>query len=88
MTKVKNINGTSRFNSRVWLDYWEEQTEGKATRCGAIDCKSKEELVGAHVMKANSSDKKYYITPLCKGCNKRTDEFDVDTELVPVPSNL
>ena len=46
------------------------------------------DLVGAHVQKANSSDKSWYITPLCKACNQRTDEFDVFWDLVPVPSNL
>jgi hypothetical protein len=92
MTKVKNINGTSRFPAHSgynsWLEYWEKQTGQKATECGAINCKSNEQLFGAHVIKVNSSDKKYYITPLCPKCNKRTDNFNVDTELVPVPSNL
>ncbi len=92
MTLVKNVHGQSYDSPpkgcSSWLDYWEKQTGKKATRCGAINCKSNEQLFGAHVIKVNSSDKKYYITPLCPKCNKRTDNFNVDTELVPVPSNL
>lgn len=69
------------------LDYWEKQTGTKKYTCGASGC-SNSDLVGAHVQKVNSSDKSWYITPLCKACNQRTDEFDVFWDLVPVPSNL
>ena len=65
----------------------EKQTGTKKYTCGASGC-SNSDLVGAHVQKANSSDKSWYITPLCKACNQRTDEFDVFWDLVPVPSNL
>lgn len=91
MTKVKNVLGSSRFAApdgySSWLDYWEKQTGTKKFTCGASGC-SNSDLVGAHVQKANSSDKSWYITPLCKACNQRTDEFDVFWNLVPVPSNL
>jgi hypothetical protein len=91
MTKVKNVSGSSRFTPpsgySSWLDYWEKQTGGKRFICGATDC-SKKDLVGAHVQKIDSSDKKWYITPLCKTCNQRTDELNVVWDLVPVPHNL
>lgn len=91
MPKVKNINGTSRFPAplgyKSWLDYWEKQTGKKAYYCGTSGC-FRTDLVGAHVMKVNSLDKHYYITPLCSKCNQRHDEFYVTTELVPVPSRL
>ena len=45
-------------------------------------------MIGAHVQKANSYDNRWYVTPLCRTCNNRTDEFDVFFDLVPVPSNL
>lgn len=42
MTKVTNINGSSRFASpsgyNTWLDYWEAQTGKSAWRCSATDC--------------------------------------------------
>ena len=90
MTKVKNVVGSSRFPApsgySSWLDYWEKKTGTKKSICGVSGC-SKKELVGAHVQKVNSTDQKWYITPICGDCNKRTDEFDVVWDLVPVPSN-
>ena len=91
MTKVKNVVGSSRFpvpfGYSSWLDYWEKQTGESATSCGTCGMFAAAE-VGAHVQKADSTDKRYYITPLCRRCNQRTDEFYVNTKLVPVPSNL
>ncbi len=92
MTYVKNASGTSRWSKpstgeSSWLEYWEKQTGKKATRCGATDCHSTGELVGGHVQKVFGGNE-IYITPLCKGCNNRTDNFWVDTELVRVPSGL
>jgi hypothetical protein len=92
MTKVKNVNGSSRFpkpqNYDSWLEYWERQTGKKARSCSAVGCGARTDLVGAHVQKAYGDDKHYYIVPLCSACNQRADTFDVEAELVPVPSNL
>ena len=91
---VKNVNGSSRFSSPAgydsWLEYWEDKSGKTASRCSTTDCKlsGRNNLVGAHVQKAYSSDKSWYIVPLCKSCNTRTDVFEVDAQLVPVPSNL
>lgn len=88
---VKNVNGSSRFQAprgyASWLDYWESMTGEKAYFCGATGCINTD-LVGAHVQKAYSTDQHWYITPLCRSCNSRTDVFYVTTKLVPVPSNL
>ena len=94
MTKVKNVNGSSRFESPAgydtWLDYWEDKSGKTASVCSATDCYTfgRNKLVGAHVQKVNGFDNSWYIVPLCRGCNNRTDEFYVDEKLVPVPSNL
>lgn len=87
--KVRNVNGTSRFSPKggSWLDYWKEQTGESPYYCAANGC-YETDLVGAHVQKVNSIDKCYYIVPLCRSCNQRTDEFEVNKKLVPVPSNL
>ncbi len=90
--RVKNVDGSSRFPKPAgfdsWLDYWEKQTGRSATNCSANSWCGRD-LVGAHVQKVNSTDKCYYIVPLCRSCNQRNDEFEVDTNLlVPVPSNL
>ena len=92
MTYVKNASGTSRWSKpstgeSSWLEYWEKKTGKKATRCGATDCHSTGTLVGAHVLKVFGGNE-LFITPLCTGCNQRSDNFWVDTELVRVPSGL
>lgn len=57
MTKVKNVNGSSRFSSpagyNTWLDYWEAKSGKTASRCSATDChqSGRWNLVGAHVQK-------------------------------------
>ena len=89
---VKNASGTSRWSKpstgeSSWLEYWEKHVGHKATHCGATDCRSSYNLVGAHV-KIVGGDDCIYITPLCGRCNQRADSFWVDTELVPVPSRL
>ena len=94
MIKVKNVNGSSRFASPAgydsWLEYWEDKSRKTAWRCSATDChlRGRENLIGAHVQKVYGTDKSWYIVPLCRGCNTRTDEFYVDETLIPVPSNL
>lgn len=91
MVKVKNLNGTSDklpqgYNS--WLEFWEGKTGKTADHCGATDCnvKGRDNLVGAHFKKVGVGDYRHYITPLCRGCNQRSDEFYVDTELVHAES--
>lgn len=80
-TTVKNLNGTSQKNPpcgyRCWLDFWEQKTDRKAGKCAHCDNTA---TLGAHVKPVNGS--LTYIVPLCDECNKRTDEFTVDKELV------
>lgn len=91
---VRNINGSSRFPNAYgrlpWIKYWESVSGEKATKCMASDCGGNHvELDGAHVQKAYGTDGRWYIVPLCKACNHRTDIFFVPTDMmVPVPSNL
>lgn len=88
---VKNVLGSSRFPAPAgygsWLEYWERHSGQSAYYCSASGCFGTD-LVGAHVQKAYGDDKRWYIVPLCKSCNKRTDTFYVSATLVPVPSNL
>ncbi|OUO56765.1 hypothetical protein B5F78_08845 [Bacteroides sp. An279] len=93
MIKVKNANGTSRYDAPAgydtWLEYWEKKSGKTAWRCSATDCHKigRTNLVGAHVKKVYGGDNHSYIVPLCRKCNMRTDEFYVDEELIPLPSN-
>lgn len=88
---VKNVSGSSRFPApkgySSWLEYWKTNSGQSVYFCAADNCYGTD-LVGAHVQKAYSSDKSWYIVPLCKSCNNRTDTFNVSYTLVPVPSNL
>ncbi len=88
MIKVKNLNGTSgrvpnQYSS--WLAFWEAKTGRKANKCSVYAC-NKTDLVGAHVQKADSSDRSWYIVPICAACNHRVGEFYVTETLVPVNS--
>lgn len=88
---VKNVVGSSRFAApkgyASWLDYWKAITGKNPIFCATENC-YRTNLVGAHVQKAYSTDQKWYIVPICTSCNNRTDTFNVNDELVPVPSNL
>ncbi|MBO5633088.1 MAG: hypothetical protein J5965_28855 [Aeriscardovia sp.] len=88
---VKNVSGSHRFPKprgyNSWLDYWKAQTGETPYYCSANNCWGSN-LVGAHVQKAYSNDHSWYIVPLCTSCNQRTDTFNVNATLVPVPSNL
>ena len=47
----------------------------------------RDNIVGAHVRKAGSSDEKWYIVPLCETCNALNSDVEIDignTRLVEV----
>lgn len=89
MSKVKNLNDTfdripSTGNS--WRQFWEDKSGKKFDKCGRRGCTEKA-TDGAHVQKADSDDRHWYIVPLCHKCNMKpsSEEFYVDEEdLVPV----
>lgn len=74
--KVKNINGTSDNSCKCdsWLAHWEEFSGQTANLCVEKACTEKA-TVGAHVQKDSSTDRAWYIIPLCKTHNKATDEM-------------
>jgi hypothetical protein len=86
--KIKNINGTSQTTCVCgsWLKHWEKFSGQTTIFCGAIGCMRKD-LVGAHVQKANSSDNKWYIYPLCSGHNQATGELEVSDKHKLVSAN-
>ena len=89
--KYKNINGTGGRTPPAgygsWLEYY-MTVNGLRTvpSCGRLYCGEKAE-VGAHVKKVNSTDSSWYIVPLCAGCNKLTDEFELKCDVKPVKVN-
>lgn len=89
MTKVKNINGTSqnKCSCGSWLKHWEKFSGLKANYCGEKSCMEINDLVGAHVQKADSDDNKWYIIPFCKTHNASTEELEIYSDYTLVSAN-
>ena len=90
---VKNLNGSSRFpkpscGCSSWIDHWDNNSGCKRpNKCpGCQKPLTRNNTVGAHVIKVNSPDKDRYITPLCDECNHKKDiVFDIsESHLVKV----
>jgi hypothetical protein len=85
--KARNINGTSSNTCTCgsWLEHWKKFSNGAISYCSEQGC-AMVDLVGAHVMKADENDKKWYIIPLCSYHNRQKGH-DIDvvvtTEFVP-----
>ncbi len=86
--KIKNINGTSQNTCSCgsWLKHWEKFSGQTVTYCPVEKCLNKD-LVGAHVQKADSSDGKWYIFPLCKIHNQAMGELQVSDSYRLVSAN-
>lgn len=87
--KIKNINGTSDTTCVCgsWLKHWENFSDQKVpTYCPVSSCINKD-LVGAHVQKADSSDEKWYICPLCSVHNQSTETLEVSVTCNLVSAN-
>lgn len=72
--RVININGTSDNTCRCgsWLEHWKKFSgESLPPSCREQVCRGKVEA-GAHVQKDNSTDKSWYIVPLCADHNRQT----------------
>lgn len=88
--RVHNLNGTSDNSAlepyNTWKEYWKKLHPShmipmRCPRCGRFLL----DPVGAHVQKDTLLDRKWYIVPICRGCNQANTSFDVEsTLLVPV----
>ena len=92
LIKVKNIphsgdHTPNRFGFSSWKDYWEANMDQNFGLCAASDC-LEHAAVGGHVMRVGNYSKRWYIVPLCKGCNDYRNEepFYVDGSLL-YPAN-
>ena len=96
-TFVKHVSSKETWQypkdgSESWLEYWYNNSKysypSYCPDCGQRVYKS--DLVGAHVMKENSFDKKIYIIPVCRQCNTKgasdNHSFACDSEYL-VPAN-
>ncbi len=72
--RVNNINGTSQRTCKCgsWLQHWKNYSgQNLPTYCPEKSCINKPE-VGAHVQKDSSTDRSWYIVPLCTKHNAAT----------------
>lgn len=72
MPLVKNINGTANRPVPNGYSSFEEfwlRTTGHRSLEMCRCCGERPAEVGGHVIKVNSFDNSWYITPLCKACN-------------------
>jgi len=85
--RINNINGTSDNTCKCgnWLAHWKRFGGNKpSSLCAERSC-TKGYEVGAHIQKDSSTDKNWYIVPLCKEHNGQTGKsLDImdDTSLV------
>jgi len=89
--KVKNINGTSQnaCNCGSWLDHWKKFSgQSVPAYCPEKKC-LKDPEVGAHVQKDSSTDKAWYIVPLCKTHNaEEAESLDISDHIELVSANI
>jgi hypothetical protein len=89
MATITNINGTSDTICKCgsWLKHWQNFSgESIPDICPSYNC-YQTDLVGAHVQKANSIDKKWYIVPLCQKHNKSIGDLDILNSATLVSAN-
>jgi len=89
--KVTNINGTSENTCKCgsWLEHWRKfSKQSLPSYCPEKACIKKPE-VGAHVQKDGSTDKNWYIIPLCKDHNgERGKTLEVSDSIALVSANV
>ena len=88
--KVKNLNGTSanKCFCDSWLEHWKLFSKEPKNCCAVKDCSSAPE-VGGHVQKDGSSDKDWYIVPLCKACNAKSNQtLEIKDGINLAPANV
>lgn len=74
LMRVHNVNGTSSNTCKCgsWLKHWEKfSRRSLPSYCPESSC-YKKPTVGAHVQKDSSTDKGWYIVPLCDDHNRQT----------------
>ena len=88
--KVKNINGTSAHDCGCgsWLQHWKNFSgQSLPSSCRESACRNAPE-VGAHVQKDSTTDKGWYIVPLCSKHNAKATELSIMDSTVLVSANV
>lgn len=87
---ITNIKGTEDKNCKCgsWLDHWKNFSGNPLPKfCPEKNCIGKD-LVGAHVLKFGSTDKKTYIVPLCSRHNLSTGSISIYDSVALVSANV
>jgi hypothetical protein len=88
--KANNVNGTSDNTCKCasWLDHWKKFGGGSTpTYCPVASC-YKAPTLGAHVQKDSSTDRAWYIIPLCATHNAETGKSLEVGSITFVPANV
>jgi hypothetical protein len=88
--KVRNINGTSDNPCKdgSWLQHWKNFSgQPLPSYCSEKSCRQKPEA-GAHVQKDSSTDKGWYIVPLCAKHNAKASELELVDSIKLVSANV
>lgn len=90
--KVKNLNNTAGkdCNCGSWIKHWENFYGKPAPGLCAVDGCHGRDIVGGHVQKVDSDDRRTYIAPICRNCNnQRGAILDVLVGFAPLaPANV
>lgn len=88
--RVTNIREIDEANCKCgsWLAHWEQLAGRAAYFCSERSCCVSSGLVGAHVQMAETSDRAWYIVPLCARHTANGAALDLSDGVKPVPANL
>ncbi len=89
MPTITSINGTSEATCSCgsWLKHWQNFSMQKIPfYCPANGC-FQTDLFGAHIQKAYSLERKWYIIPLCSFHNSIKSDIDVSDTITFVSAN-
>ena len=88
---VQNLNGTGAHTCKCgsWIAHWKKYSKTVPTTCARKGCPNKAEY-GGHVQKVNSTDKHWYIIPLCPACNNinSSEKFELKSGIDFVSANV
>ena len=70
-----------------WLQHWKVRSRGIVRLCVVEDC-CNFDLVGSHIQKVDSTDKKIYIIPLCKEHSESTEVMEIFNDVILISANV
>jgi hypothetical protein len=89
--KVTNINGTTAniCSCGSWLAHWKNYSGQALPRYCPEETCTDEPTLGAHVQKDSTTDRKWYIVPLCSKHNaKKGESINISNHIKLVSANV